>query len=90
MKTLKIILICVCIISLLLPLTTFFIGNKMQGYYKGFIDDPSKSNDETQAALAQKRFWAQICESPDWIYSFIIFAVSAICLIVLLIIKKLR
>ena len=88
MKVLKVVLICICIISLLLPFTVIFIGNNMQSYYKGFIDNPSKSDDEIRDALVKKRVWAQICESPNWIYSFIIFGASVISLIVLLMIKK--
>ena len=90
MKILKIILICICIISLLLPFIIIFIGNNMQSYYKGFIDDPSKNDDEIRDALIQKRVWAQICELPIWRYSLIIFVLTAILLIALLIFNKAR
>lgn len=83
MKIFKIVLLFICIISLLLPLTVFVISSHVQGYYKGFIDDPSKTNEEIREALARKKLWADICESYAWLSSYVVFGISALTLLAL-------
>ena len=87
MKTVKVILLWVCIISMLVPPIVWAVSSKMQAYYKAQIDDFSKSNLEIKDIIAKKAFWARIGESPIQ-YSFIVSALSAITLVGLTIKNK--
>ena len=91
MKTLKLVLmiavILICIFSLLLPITTFFVSSTIQGHYKASIDDPTKTDEEIREALQKKKIWAEIGESPYWKYSYIIFGISVLVFVILWFIK---
>ncbi len=87
MKTLKIFLVFLCIISLLLPPIVWTVSSKMQAYYKTQMDDFSKSTHEKKDIMSKKASWARIGESPIQ-YSFIVSALSAIALVGLTIKKK--
>ncbi len=81
MKVLTIILICICIVSLLLPLVVIGISGYMQNYYKEAALDTSKTNEEIRELLAKKKAWADISESGDFmntILSIIIFLVVGV------------
>ena len=81
MKVLKIILICICIISFLLPFIAKFVSIEMQAYYKNQIDDFSKSDQEIREILAKKQFWAQVNDSTALAYSFVVTVVSGVLLL---------
>ena len=81
MKVLTIILICICIVSLLLPLVVIGISGYMQNYYKEAALDTSKTNEEIRELLAKKKAWADISEAGDFmktILSIIIFLVVGV------------
>ena len=68
MKILKIIFGSLCFVFALFTVTAPLLSSHMQGYYKGQIDDFSRSAEEL---LAKKQFWAQIGETYIFFYIFL-------------------
>ena len=85
MKTLKIILICLCVISILVPIIIVGICSQMQGYYKAQIDG-TLTKEETDELLKKKKFWANVSESP--VYGVCAYSVLAVSLVTLVFIRK--
>ena len=81
MKTLKIILICLCVIAILVPIIITGISIEMQGYYKGQIDG-TLTKEETDELLAKKKFWANVNESPvHFVCGYSVLAFSLVALV---------
>lgn len=87
MKAFKIVLLCFCMFSLLLPLIVGIVSSGMQSHYKSQMDDLSNSTQETQELLAKKSFWANVGETTALKYSYVVFAFLAVFLFVLKILK---
>ena len=73
-----------------MPIVVLTIGSNVQGYYKSFIGDLSKSDEEIREALVRKKLWADICESDAWLCSYVVFAASALTLLVPPLLKFVR
>lgn len=87
MKVLKLGLLCLCIISFLLPLVLLGVSSIMQSYYKTQIDDLSKNEKEIKEIIAKKMFWASIGETTIIKYSYVVFAFFVLVLFVGLLLK---
>ena len=85
MKTLKIMLICLCIIAILVPIVITGISIHMQGYYKAQIDG-TLTKEETDELLQKKKFWANVNES--YVYGVCGYSVLAVSLVTLVFIRK--
>ena len=87
MKMIKNVLLCLCIVSILLPIILGFISSYMQGYYKAQIDDFSKNEQEKEKLLDQKAFWAQVGEFITLKHSIIVFVFLSLLLLIILLCK---
>ena len=68
MKTVRIIIASLLAISAFLMAVVPILSSYMQNHYKNQLDDFTK---ETKVLLEKKQFWAQIGESPIFLYIFL-------------------